>query len=279
MSTSGKKPKKFFRKILKLKFFIIAAFISVGVLVSTVVYYQMDPGLLSKLSFYMDLANPSMRIVRVQEGLRKEEIVEVIAKKLDWSETEENQFLNAHLALGGQNLEGKYFPKTYLIHKDKGPLDVSAVMLDEFGKQISKVAKPKSKNIIKEETILKIASLIQREAAGKGDMRLISGIIWNRIFAGMKLQVDATLQYAKGSEEDGWWPRVVPADKKIKSDYNTYLNQGLPPGPIANPGIDAIAAAYNPQKTACMFYLHDRKRRIHCAKTYEEHKRNIQIYY
>ena len=126
---------------------------------------------------------------------------------------------------------------------------------------------------------MKIASLIQREAAGKEDMALISGIIWNRIWSGMKLQIDATLQYAKGSEEEGWWQLVYPEDKKIKSEYNTYLNKGLPPSAIANPGRDAIYAAYHPKKTECLFYLHDKKRKIHCSKTYEEHKELIKKYY
>ena len=110
-------------------------------------------------------------------------------------------------------------------------------------------------------------------------MNLISGIIWNRIFKGMKLQIDATLQYAKGSEEAGWWREVTSEDKKIKSSYNTYLHIGLPPSAIANPGLNAITAAYNPQKTKCMFYLHDKNRNIHCAVTYEEHKKNIEKYY
>ena len=125
----------------------------------------------------------------------------------------------------------------------------------------------------------KIASIIQREAGGKKDMRLISGIIWNRIFAGMRLQMDATLQYAKGNEEEGWWPQVDPKDKNIDSPYNTYKYDSLPPTAIANPGMAALEAAYNPQKTSCMYYLHDKKGNIHCSKTYAEHKRNIEKYY
>jgi UPF0755 protein len=110
-------------------------------------------------------------------------------------------------------------------------------------------------------------------------MKLISGIIWNRIFKGMKLQMDATLQYAKGSEETGWWPQVNPQDKNIDSPYNTYMYTELPPSPIASPGLAAIEAAYNPQKTNCLFYLHDKKGVIHCSATYEGHKKNIAKYY
>ena len=216
-----------------------------------------------------------MRIVRVQEGLRKEEVAQVLIDKLDWTEKDKEDFINN---TDDVNVEGHFFPKTYLINKDENPSVVSTTMTDEFDSQLSVVKKPKSKQIVNEDTAIKIASIIQREAGGKSDMALISGIIWNRIFNGMKLQIDATLQYAKGSEEDGWWEEVTSADKKIKSSYNTYLYQGLPPGAISNPGIDAIYAAYNPQKTNCLFYLHDKNRKIHCSKTYEEHKKNIDIY-
>lgn len=241
-------------------------------------YYGFDLGSLASLSFYENLANPSMRIVRVQEGLRKEEIAELMAEKLDWSEREKTQFINAHLAFDSNDLEGKYFPKTYILPRDEDPLEVTSVMLQEFNKQNATIKKPKATKILNEDTAVTIASIIQRESGGKSDMRLISGIIWNRLFSGMKLQMDATLQYAKGSEEDGWWRRVVPADKDILSSYNTYMHVGLPPTPIANPGLAAINAAYNPQKTSCIFYIHDRRGRIHCSATYEGHKANIAKY-
>ncbi len=228
------------------------------------------------ISFYQNLANPSIRIVNIQEGLRKEQVVDVIAKKLNWSEDEKEEFLNAHIAYNQPSLEGRYFPKTYMIHKDSDPVVVSKTMTDEYRKKVQKIPKQKTTRIINEETALIVASLIQREAAGKSDMKLISGIIWNRVFAGMKLQIDATLQYAKG-DEDLWWPRVESKDKKIDSPFNTYM-YSMPPSPIASPGLAAIEAAYNPQKTSCMFYIHDAKRRIHCAKTYEEHKKNIERY-
>lgn len=256
---------------MKKYIFILLALLVGGV--SAVFFlYKFDPSLLTDLSFYVNLANPYMRIVRVQEGLRKEEIAKVMADKLDWTDKEKEAFLN------NVNVEGHYFPKTYLIYKDADPAAVTDTMVSEFSKQVSKIKKPISKQLINEDTALKIASMIQREAGGKSDMNLISGIIWNRIFKGMKLQIDATLQYAKGSEEEGWWGQVVSADKKIDSSYNTYIYTGLPPGAIANPGLAAISAAYNPKKTDCLFYLHDEKRQIHCAKTYEEHKKNIEIY-
>ena len=260
--------------------FLFALFVLVaGALFYIVFYYGFNTDLLTQLSFYENLANPYMRIVRVEEGLRKEEVANVVANRLGWDEKEKNYFVNIHLAMNTTNLEGHYFPKTYIIYKDANPSEVGAMMFDEFSKQTEKIKKPKSQKILNQDTAIKIASIIQREAQGKNDMKLISGIIWNRIFSGMKLQMDATLQYAKGSEESGWWKRVTSDDIKIKSSYNTYLYPGLPPGAIANPGLTAIDAAYNPQKTDCLFYIHDQNGKIHCSKTYEEHKRNISTYY
>lgn len=257
---------------------IIFFTLSVGGLVGMMNHYNFDFSLLGSLEFYQNLANPSIRIVNVQEGLRKEEIAEVMANKLGWTDVEKEDFIFAHLALNSDNLEGRYFPKTYMLSKDEDPLGVTAEMLKQFNKESSKIKKQKTMQVVNQDTAVKIASIIQREAGGKSDMKLISGIIWNRLWKGMKLQMDATLQYAKGSEEEGWWMRVNSSDKNINSPYNTYKQEGLPPSAIANPGLAALDAAYNPQKTSCMFYLHDKYRQIHCAKTYEEHKRNIKKY-
>ncbi|MEK7569397.1 MAG: endolytic transglycosylase MltG [Patescibacteria group bacterium] len=262
---------------MKLKLGIIALIFLAAVPISIVIYYRLDPELLAKISFYLDLANPSVRIVKLTEGLRKEEVADLLSQKLDWSEGDKLAFLE--FSRGTKNPEGQYFPKTYLIHKDEEPAKVGDLMFTEYRRAVEK-AKPKSASasVLNEENVLKIASLIQREAAGKGDMALISGILWNRVWSEMKLQVDATLQYAKGSEENDWWPSVSGKDRKIKSPYNTYLHDGLPPTPISNPGTAAIYAAYHPAKTSCLFFLHDKNRQIHCTKTYEEHKKNIERY-
>ena len=112
-------------------------------------------------------------------------------------------------------------------------------------------------------------------------MRLVSGIIWNRIFAGMNLQLDSTLQYAKATKQSTalWWPPVSPHDKYIKSPYNTYLNNGLPPTPIASPSVEAVLAALNPVKTDCFFYFSDAQGNFHCSQTYQQHKALIDRYY
>ena len=112
-------------------------------------------------------------------------------------------------------------------------------------------------------------------------MRLISGIMWNRLFADMNLQIDATLQYAKASNRatNNWWPKVAPVDKYIKSAYNTYTYKGLPPAPIANPSVAAILAALNPVNTPCLYYFNDKAGDFHCSESYAEHVKLLKKYY
>jgi UPF0755 protein len=265
---------------MKWKHVAVLVLLAVGCLSAFVFYYGFGWSDLASLSFYENLANPSIRIVKVDAGLRKEQVADAVGDELGWNTDQKTQFENAHLALSGTNtsMEGYYFPKTYMVGKNESPDDMSQLMFSEMNDEIKTVTKPKTTKIINEDTALKIASIIQREAAGNGDMRLISGIIWNRLFAGMKLQMDATLQYAKGTPAD-WWPPVDPADKNIDSPYNTYLYPSLPPTPIANPGIAAISAAYNPQTTSCLYYLHDKNGIIHCSATYAGHLANISKYY
>jgi UPF0755 protein len=110
-------------------------------------------------------------------------------------------------------------------------------------------------------------------------MPLIAGILWNLLLQNMKLQIDATVQYARGNTGSGWWAPITHADESIDSPYNTYLHTGLPPHPISNPGLEAIDAVLNPKTTTCMYYLHDKNGMIHCSATYGGQLANIRMYY
>jgi UPF0755 protein len=265
---------------MKWKYVITLLALAVLSFLIFVFYYGFGWQDLATLSFYENLANPSVRIVKLSPGLRKEEVADVVGASLGWNDQQKNQFINTPLALadtGGEG-EGYFFPKSYLILQSDSPQAVGQMMFSEFNKQVKTISKPKTTRIINQDTAVKIASIIQRESGGKSDMRLISGIIWNRLFSGMKLQMDDTLQYAAGDPTD-WWPQVTPADKSIDSPYNTYLYSSLPPTPIDSPSLDAIAAAYNPQTTSCLFYIHDKAGNIHCSATYQGQLNNITKYY
>lgn len=269
------------RRIFFVLIFIILVFLSILAFHSSAggtfrLVLKQTLSTLSDARFYESLANPTIAYVRVVEGARKEEIVQNLEKKFRWDKKDINDFL-AYDDLRERKFEGKYFPDVYLVPKEISGKEMRDLMNERFDEKLLKlktVAKDKNLNF---DSVVIIASIIQREAANKTDMFLISGVIWNRLFSGMKLQMDATLQYAKGNDESGWWPRVSPEDKSVSSPYNTYKNSGLPPSPISNPGLAAIEAAINPQKTSCLFYFH-KNRQIYCSKTYEEHKNKIDVY-
>jgi len=116
--------------------------------------------------------------------------------------------------------------------------------------------------------------MIEREALFDEDRPLVASVIYNRLSAGWALDIDATVLYAKGA----WQATVTTDDRKIDSPYNTYLHTGLPPGPIANPGIKAIDAALQPATTGYFFYLSDKQGHNHYAKTNEEFARLLKQY-
>lgn len=220
-----------------------------------------------------------MKWVVIPEGLRKEEIGEILAKTFNWSSEELNKWGNTYTAMKFDYIEGVYFPDTYLIPVTENGLDVSKRMIRHFDEKFAPYISQFAKQNIVWTTGLRLASIVQREAAGKDDMPLIAGILWNRLLKKMNLEIDATVQYARGKTDKGWWAPIKASDiTDIDSPYNTYKYKGLPPHPISNPGISAIEAVLNPTETDCLYYLHDNNRQIHCAVTYEEHKTNIEKY-
>jgi UPF0755 protein len=218
-----------------------------------------------------------MEWVTIPEGLRKEEIAEILKDSLGWTEEKKEKWL-AYTGGVPDHFEGVYFPDTYLIPKDEDVDEVAMRMRNRFQEVFAPYAEEALEQNIKWTTVLKIASLIQREAADGNDMPVIAGVIWNRLSEGMKLDIDATIQYARGDTGDGWWAPISLADKKIDSPYNTYMYAGLPPTPIANPGEKAIKAVLYPEKNNCLFYLHGPDRTIYCSVNYDEHLDNIEIY-
>ncbi|MCX6730546.1 MAG: endolytic transglycosylase MltG [Candidatus Roizmanbacteria bacterium] len=222
---------------------------------------------------------PDLAWVRFGGCLRKEQIGEILKSALGWSDEELNKWNTHYTNTKPEYFEGVYYPDTYLIPVNESGDKVAQRLINRFNEKFAPLADKYIQANIRWVTGLKIASLIAREAAGKTDMHLISGIIWNRLDVGMPLQIDSTMQYTLGKNSEGkWWGSIDIGEKQNDSLYNSYLYKGLPPTPICSPNIDYIEAALNPEETDCLFYLHDSKQQIHCAKTYEEHLKNIDIY-
>ncbi|AKM83010.1 hypothetical protein A2422_03475 [Candidatus Woesebacteria bacterium RIFOXYC1_FULL_31_51] len=208
--------------------------------------------------------------VTIPEGLRREEISQKFASSLSKNSDFMKEFNS--LTIGK---EGYLFPDTYLFSKSASSSAIVAKMLSTFDKKVS--------DVTLEQLIM--ASLIERETLGDDEKPIVAGILYKRIDAGWPLQVDATVQYAKANIECKnkiidckYWGDVFNLDKEINSTYNTYKNLGLPPLPIANPGLSSINASINPEKSDFWYYIHDGKGVIHYAKNLEEHNANVRKY-
>lgn len=210
--------------------------------------------------------------VTVPEGKRAAEIAEILkqAKLKNYQDSWRDAL---------KQYEGYLFPDSYLIPKDANIDAIVSIMRNNFNNKITKIGLfPDQSDLL---NIVIIASLIEREAKTDAEKPLIAGVIANRLEIGMSLQIDATIQYAKGydSLKKTWWQKITFEDyKSVKSPYNTYLVSGLPPAPISNPGLPALSAAAKPANVSYLYYLHDRDGKIHFAKTVEEHNRNVEKY-
>ncbi len=171
-------------------------------------------------------------------------------------------------------LEGRLFPDTYFIPNDYDGNQLLALMLDTFNEKIADLAEAISASSLTLDEILVLASIIEREANSPESMQMVSSVLQNRIKIGMPLQADASIEYVL----DKPLSELTPEDLKIDSPYNTYLNTGLPPTPIGNPGLEAIKAVLEPAESEYLFYITGDDGKFYYAKTYAEHLRNIAKY-
>lgn len=235
----------------------------------------------AQLAIVQQLASPVSRTLVVYPGERREEVVKHFGDILRWDTAEREAFSTRVVAELPALSDGKFFPGRYVVPKDADPDTVADLILAEFSHEVLARYDANVESVVPLNDALTIASLLEREAYDFNDMRIISGIIWNRLFIDMPLQLDATLQYARGSRpsETKWWPKVVPADKYINSPFNTYQEAGLPPSPIANPSLESIVAALNPRETDCLFYFHATDGTFYCSPTYEGHVELLKAVY
>ena len=206
--------------------------------------------------------------VTIPEGKRTEEVAEILEKNIPTYEDSWIQKLSSY--------EGYLFPDTYLIPKDANIDFIIEMLGNNFEKKYNTL--DNTSTLSKEEVVI-LASLIEREARHAEDRPLISSVLHNRLSSGMALQVDATIQYAKGNPSDGWWTPVLQSEyRSLESNYNTYLYPGLPPGPIANPGLESLKAAISPSDTDYVYYITDKNGINRYASTISGHNANIKKY-
>ncbi len=231
-------------------------------------------------------------VVTIPEGWRAEQIAEMLTAEeiMDGSEflamVREGAAVEHNLLFdrpAGRSYEGYLFPDTYRLPVPARPEDLVVRMLDNLAAKLpANTFELAGRQNLTFYQILTVASIVEREAVIAEERPIIAGVYLNRLAQGMYLQADPTVQYAMGyqPEADQWWKTPVTLDEysSVNSPYNTYLNPGLPPGPIANPGIDSIIAALEPAETNYLFFVAYGDGAHIFAETYEEHQKNVAAY-
>ncbi len=189
------------------------------------------------------------------------------------------RYTQAHgIELGGvrtPTLEGYLFPSTYLVPIG-APVDrIAGMLVDQFRSELPPDAEARARALgLTVPQVITVASLIEREAKADDERPLMAGVYYNRLRAGMPLDVDATIEYVFPTHHDV----ITRRDLAIDSPYNTYLHGGLPPTPIANPGKASIDAAFAPQASRYLYYVYRGNGHHAFATTLREHNANVERY-
>ena len=254
--------------------------------------FTLEPNLVS-LQIANRIADPRAKdvLLTIFNGWRIEEIAESLeslgftsfssAGFVQSAYHPDNEILTMLELPPGTSLEGFLYPGTYSLRPEISLRELFSVLTGEF------LSKARQKELVDGFSAqglsfyqgLTLASIIQRETQASTEMPKIASVFYNRLKADMRLETDPTVQYSLGYDPAGqtWWKQSLTfSDLATSSPYNTYQNSGLPPGPISNPGLDAIKAAAFPESTPDFYF------RVNCdgslthifAITYEEHLAN-----
>ncbi len=243
---------------------------------------------LREIADTLQTAHPPAVVLVIPEGWRREEVAAAVAAAgldiladdfLAATQVRPAAYSFAALLPDPPSLEGFLFPDTYHLDPDSTASEVVMTMLDNFEARVDSdmraVFETRGLTLLQAVTL---ASIIEREAVQPDERPLIASVFLNRLAAGMKLEADPTVQYAVGLQPDGqWWKRSLTLeDLAFDSPYNTYVYAGLPPGPIANPGLSSLQAVAAPADSPYFYF------RAACdgsglhvfAVTFEEHLAN-----
>ena len=222
-----------------------------------------------------------LRTVVIREGLDRFAVGELMAaagfgSTDEWKRVTSEPDLVRDLSPDAASLEGFLFPDTYKLTPGTAPERIAAIMVqnfrDKFGDHLAFI----STGLSVHETVT-LASIVETEARLPAERPLIASVYLNRMTKNMRLQADPTVVYAL--KLDGRWDgNIRKADLQMESPYNTYRIAGLPPGPIANPGLASLQAAANPAKSAFLYFVSKNDGSHVFSGSLAEHNRNVQEY-
>ncbi|MDY0361510.1 MAG: endolytic transglycosylase MltG [Desulforegulaceae bacterium] len=221
-----------------------------------------------------------LRKITIPEGHTISQISDILENKNICSKKEFikyafNRNLLKKFNIPGLSFEGYLFPETYLFEKNTHPEVIIKKMIENFFKNYSKEFSKKASELgLSDHEIITLASIIEKETGQKEERTVISSVFHNRLKKNMKLETDPSVIYGI-KNFDG---NITRADLKKETPYNTYIIKGLPPGPIANPGLKSIKAALYPAKTDFLFFVSKKDGTHYFSKTYSEHKMAVKKY-
>ncbi len=216
----------------------------------------------------------------VPEGLRMEEIAAIIegaglGRASELLPLMQDASLARELGVRASNLEGYLFPDTYKIPKGMDPEDALSMMINKMREKYSDRLKTRASGLgLSENQVLTLASIIEKEAVTDEDRPLISAVYHNRLKKKMPLQADPTAIYGIKSSKE----KITSDDLKRKTKYNTYMIKGLPPGPIASPGLKSITAALYPANVPYIYFVSNNDGTHHFSVTGAEHEAAVKRY-
>lgn len=258
--------------------------------------FALDPAMpIPALAQQLTEANANEITLRFLEGWRVEEMATYLATttpaRIDPDRflalaqrripyTFDNGAILAELPAGA-SLEGYLFPDSYRVPLDASAEDLLEMMLANFAGRVAPLRAGFTAQGLSLHEAVTLASIVERETPLPEERPLVAGVFLNRLAAPMRLQADPTVQYALGFApgQSTWWKSGLTTEElQIDSPYNTYLVEGLPPGPIANPGLASLQAVARPQPSDFLYFVADcgRPGAHTFAVTYEEHLQNVE---
>jgi UPF0755 protein len=255
------------------------------------IYFLKQTMIIPDIALMLTDSRNSSITFRVAEGWRIEEIADAIDEhpRFSFSSAEflilasDSSLIELNLAaeLGiptGVSLEGFMFPDTYILAPNITAVGLIERLLERFLEATeTQLRMDANAQGLTMRNVVTLASIVEREAVWEDEHPLIASVYRNRLDIGMKLEADPTVQYGLDGTRELWWPQITQADYQgVNSLYNTYLYSGLPPGPIANPGLAAIQAAVYPTESDYFFFRArcDGSNYHNFTTTYEEHLAN-----
>lgn len=239
-----------------------------------------------QLAEALQLAIVNQARLTVPEGWRLEQIADALPSDgIGFSAAEflqaasDPDTLATGLGITGASAEGFLFPETYALGAGTSAEELVDRMLSTFDERVSDEFRRKfeAQGLSLEQAVT-LASIVEREAIVPDERPLIAGVFLNRLQQGMRLEADPTVQYALGRQPGGeWWKApLTQADLELDSPFNTYLYSGLPPAPIANPGLSSLQAVAEPAQTEFLFFRAacDGSGRHRFATSFDEHLSN-----